>query len=58
MRISERGPLEVGGFGSSHPGGANFCLADGSCRFLGDNIDRETYQQLGNRADGKLMKRF
>lgn len=49
------GPLDIGGFGSSHPGGANFCLADGSCHFYSEDIKPEIFQQLGHRADGKLM---
>jgi prepilin-type N-terminal cleavage/methylation domain-containing protein/prepilin-type processing-associated H-X9-DG protein len=47
--------LVVGGFSSSHPGGANFLLGDGSVRFFSQTIDRILYEQLGNRADGKLM---
>ena len=49
------GPLDVGGFGSSHPGGANFCLADGSCRMLTEDIAPKIFKQLGNRADGELI---
>lgn len=40
------------GFRSYHPTGANFLLGDGSVQFLQDNIDYQTYQQLGGRADG------
>jgi prepilin-type processing-associated H-X9-DG protein len=40
------------GFKSRHPGGANFAFADGSVRFLSDNIDYTAYQKLGARADG------
>lgn len=50
------GPLDVGGFGSAHPGGAIFCFADGSCRFVAQNIKEETFERLGNRADGQLIK--
>jgi prepilin-type N-terminal cleavage/methylation domain-containing protein/prepilin-type processing-associated H-X9-DG protein len=48
---------QVGGFGSVHSGGANFCLGDGSIRFLSQAIDRNTLQRFGNRADGKLPRR-
>jgi len=51
---AEAAGLFVGGFSSSHPGGANFLLGDGSGRFLSETIDIPTYQQLGHRADGKL----
>jgi len=37
---------------SLHPGGANFCLCDGSVRFLSENIDYPLYQALGDRHDG------
>ena len=47
--------LFVGGFGSHHPTGANFCFADGHVRFLTDDIDGLILQQLGHRADGKLL---
>lgn len=52
------GPLDVGGFGSAHPGGAQFALADGSCRFVQESIDPEVFRRLGNRADGEVIKRF
>jgi prepilin-type N-terminal cleavage/methylation domain-containing protein len=49
------GSLQVGGFSSMHPGGANFAIADGSSRFLSESIDPDLLRQLGNRADGELM---
>jgi prepilin-type N-terminal cleavage/methylation domain-containing protein len=48
-------PLWVSGFASNHPGGAQFCLADGSIRFLSESIDTELFRNLGNRADGAMM---
>jgi len=51
-------PLAVGGFGSYHPGGGEFAFGDGSVRFISQSIDIPTYQQLGHRADGKLLSSF
>ena len=52
------GSLFVGGFGSYHPGGINVGLADGSTRFISQNTDKQLLRQLGNRADGEIMKPF
>ncbi len=41
------------GFKSNHSGGANFCFADGSVRFISQSIDHRTYQYLGARDDGQ-----
>ncbi len=38
--------------GSDHMGGANFCLADGSVRFIGENIDLTVFRSLGNMRNG------
>lgn len=48
--------LKMGGFGSSHVGGAHFGFGDGRVKFIAENIDTDLLEQLGNRADGKLMK--
>jgi prepilin-type N-terminal cleavage/methylation domain-containing protein/prepilin-type processing-associated H-X9-DG protein len=48
-------PAVVGGFASAHPGGANFALGDGSVRFFSSGIALPVFQQLGHRADGKLL---
>jgi prepilin-type N-terminal cleavage/methylation domain-containing protein/prepilin-type processing-associated H-X9-DG protein len=47
--------LQVGGFGSSHPGGAHFLFGDGAIRWISDNVEATVFQQLGHRADGKLL---
>jgi prepilin-type N-terminal cleavage/methylation domain-containing protein/prepilin-type processing-associated H-X9-DG protein len=52
------GSLFVGGFGSQHPNGANFGFADGSTHFLTINTAPEILRQLGNRADGEIIKPF
>lgn len=41
------------GFKSAHPGGANFALGDGSVHFFSEDIDHQTYQYLGDKADGQ-----
>ena len=48
----------VGGFGSYHPGGVNAGFADGSARFLSWNTEAAVLRQIGNRADGEIMKPF
>ena len=48
-------PLYVGGFGSSHSGGAQFVMADGSVQFLSGSIDPQTYSHLGDRNDGAMI---
>ncbi len=42
-------------FGSSHPGGANFALADGSVRFVAQSISVTTLRQLATRAGGEVV---
>ena len=44
------------GFNSNHPGGAHFALADGSVRFISENIDTITYGRLGGRNDGEPLR--
>src|SRR5262249_15927278 len=42
-------------FGSRHPGGANFALADGSVRFLSDTLTLTTLRRLSTRAAGEVI---
>ena len=49
-----KAPLAVGGFGSDHPGGANFAFGDGGVRMLSDDLDLKVLQQLANRRDGAV----
>ena len=39
------------GFSSDHVSGCHFSMADGSVRFVSQNIDLASYRQLGQRAD-------
>ncbi len=43
------------GFRSEHAGGAQFLFVDGSTHFISENIDHESYQRLGGRADGQTV---
>ncbi len=47
--------LVVGGFESDHPGGITTIFADGSVHFLSETTNPTVFQQLGHRADGKLL---
>ncbi len=40
----------TGGFKSRHPGGAHFCMGDGSVHFITELIDYRLYNNLGTRA--------
>ncbi len=42
-------------FGSRHPGGAQFCFADGSVHFVNETIDFDTYQDMAIRNDGNVL---
>lgn len=43
---------------SFHNGGAQFVFADGSVHFINENVDLQTYQNLGNRRDGQTLGQF
>ena len=47
-----------GKFSSRHTGGAQFVLADGSVRFLSENLSTMTYTRLGSKSDGELIGEF
>src|SRR5262249_5479804 len=56
-------PVQDGGlirqqFGSSHPGGANFVMADGSVRTIRFTISPAVFTSLGQRRDGKAISNF
>lgn len=58
VQVDLTGPLDVGGFGSGHPGGTQMATADGSCRFINEETDPKVLRQLGNRDDGTLQSRY
>jgi prepilin-type N-terminal cleavage/methylation domain-containing protein/prepilin-type processing-associated H-X9-DG protein len=49
------GPQSYMGFGSYHPGGANFAFADGSVKFLKESTDLHVLGDLGTRAGGEVV---
>ena len=46
------------GFSSYHTGGSQFVLADGSVRFISENVNLSLYANLGNRADMEFIGEF
>jgi hypothetical protein len=43
---------------SNHVGGAHASLADGSVRFISENIDTATFRALGSKALGEVVGEF
>ncbi|MBL8816691.1 MAG: DUF1559 domain-containing protein [Planctomyces sp.] len=43
---------------SYHTGGAQFCLGDGSVRFISENVDTRTYDWLHDKRDGQVIGDF
>ena len=50
-----QGPQSYMGFGSYHPGGANFAFGDGSVRFIKETTDLRVLAALGTRAGGEVV---
>ena len=55
-------PIPVRGFGgwvvgasSSHPGGINVLMADGSCKFIKNSVNQNTWMSLGTRNGGEVI---
>ncbi len=49
---------DTSGYSSYHVGGSQVVLADGSVRFLSENINLSVYANLGNRADMEFIGEF
>src|SRR5262249_38733364 len=50
------GRLMIGGMGvSQHTGGVHMGLADGSVRFISENIDQVNWCRLVSRSDGQVL---
>lgn len=49
---------KAGASRSYHPGGVNVLLLDGSCRFIPDTIDYNTWHGLLSRANGEVLGEF
>jgi prepilin-type processing-associated H-X9-DG protein len=47
---------EMRGFRSLHPGGASFCFADGSVRFIQETINMDVYRALSTRNGGETVQ--
>ena len=50
--------LKVGGFSSTHVGGCQFAMGDGSIKFISENVNMQTLKDLFNRADGNMSGEF
>ncbi len=50
--------LNTIGFSSWHVGGAHFLLADGSVRFISENVDPQTLVNISRRSDGQTVGAF
>jgi prepilin-type processing-associated H-X9-DG protein len=48
-------PDTLGGFRSLHPGGANFCYADGTVHFINQTVSQLVYEQLSTFQAGEIV---
>jgi prepilin-type processing-associated H-X9-DG protein len=53
--IAFAGWYDAQGFRSKHPGGVQFCLADGSVRFLADSVDNVAYRVSCTRDGNEVV---
>jgi prepilin-type processing-associated H-X9-DG protein len=45
-------------FSSEHVGGCHFAMADGSVRFVSENVDSFTYRRVSALSDGEVIGEF
>ena len=59
LRLGPSSPwvTDKGGFASFHPGGCHFLMADGSVRFLNEDIDSVTLAALTTREGGEILQK-
>lgn len=50
--------LRLCSFGSQHTGGAQFSLADGSVRFISEDVSTSVFRNLSTRAGGEVIGDF
>lgn len=43
-----------GDFGSEHPGGAQFCMANGSVHFVSEEVDHDIFLSTASRNGGEM----
>lgn len=43
---------------SMHVGGVHVLLLDGAVRFVSENLNLQTWQNLGDKADGNVVGEF
>ncbi|WP_153555742.1 DUF1559 domain-containing protein [Roseimaritima sediminicola] len=58
--VTDRGGISWGAwhpfFGSSHSGGTNFCLGDGSVRLIAETVDAEVFRRMSVSNDGEVVE--
>ena len=57
-KINYDGTADNVAYSSFHKGGAQFVLADGSVRFLSENMNEQNFAWLGQRNDGQVLGEF